>query len=87
MAVRNGIAAARLAMMGMPGPHASLTGPVDLYAVHYPNSKVDFVDIVQGLGEDFLGVNLGFKGYPCGVVAHPAIDAVLAARAFAKNGD
>jgi 2-methylcitrate dehydratase PrpD len=80
IAVRNGITAARLAAGGMPGPRASLTGSVGLYAVHYPDSKIDFAEIVKGLGTDFFNVKLGFKGYPCGVVAHPIVDAVLAAR-------
>ncbi len=80
IAVRNGIAAARLAGAGMPGPKGSLTGRCGLYAMHFPKSTVDFDQIVDHLGEDFLNVHLGFKGYPCGVVAHPAIDAVLAVR-------
>lgn len=79
-AVRNGVSAARLAAAGLPGPRASITGPAGLYAVHYPASTIDFGAIVEGLGRDFLGARLGYKGYPCGVVAHPAIDAVLAAR-------
>ncbi|HSV80552.1 MAG TPA: MmgE/PrpD family protein [Ramlibacter sp.] len=80
IAVRNGIAAARLAALGMPGPRGSLTGRCGLYAMHYPACTVDFEKIVDRLGEDFLNVHLGFKGYPCGVVAHPVIDAVLATR-------
>lgn len=80
IAVRNGIAAARMAAIGMPGPRGSLTGRCGLYAMHYPSCTVNFEEIVSRLGEDFLNVHLGFKGYPCGVVAHPVIDAVLAAR-------
>ncbi|PSL79285.1 hypothetical protein C7T35_38405 [Variovorax sp. WS11] len=80
IAVRNGIAAARLAAMGMPGPKGSLTGSCGLYAMHYPSCTVNFQQIVDRLGEDYLNVHLGFKGYPCGVVAHPVIDAVLAVR-------
>lgn len=80
IAVRNGIAAARLAALGMPGPHGALTGQCGLYAMHYPACEVDVQGITSRLGEDFLNVHLGFKGYPCGVVAHPVIDAVLALR-------
>ncbi len=79
-AVQNGLSAARFASIGMPGPRAWLTGSVGLYAVHYPGQTADFENVAAGLGTEFLNVNLGFKGYPCGVVAHPAIDAVLAAR-------
>lgn len=82
IAVRNGIAAARMAAAGMPGPRGSLTGRCGLYAMHYPRCTVAVEDIVHRLGEDFLNVHLGFKGYPCGVVAHPVIDAVLATRAL-----
>jgi len=80
IAVRNGIAAARMAAIGMPGPKGSLTGRCGLYAMHYPKCTVDFEQIVDRLGVDFLNVHLGFKGYPCGVVAHPVIDAVLGVR-------
>jgi 2-methylcitrate dehydratase PrpD len=80
IAVRNGIAAARMAATGMPGPRGSLTGRCGLYAMHYPLCKVEVEEIVDGLGKDFLNVHLGFKGYPCGVVAHPVIDAVLSVR-------
>jgi len=79
--VRNGIAAARLASLGMEGPHAALSGPMGVYAVHFPASKVnDMSQVVDKLGTEFLVSHLGFKGYPCGVVAHPAIDAVIDAR-------
>jgi 2-methylcitrate dehydratase PrpD len=50
--------------------------------MHYPACTVAFEDIIHRLGEDFLNIHLGFKGYPCGVVAHPVIDAVLATRAL-----
>ncbi|QYY33933.1 MmgE/PrpD family protein (plasmid) [Cupriavidus pinatubonensis] len=80
-AVRNGIAAARMAAAGMPGPTGSLTGRCGLYPMHYPNCMVAAEEIVHRLGEEFLNVHLGFKGYPCGVVAHPVIDAVLSTRA------
>lgn len=81
IAVRNGIAAARMAQTGLPGPRAWLTGACGLYAVHYPRSVVAFDSIVDGLGSAFLNIHQGFKGYPCGVVAHPVVDGVLAARA------
>jgi 2-methylcitrate dehydratase PrpD len=79
-AVRNGIAAARLAHAGLTGPHAFITGAAGLYAVHYPNSDVDPESVTRALGQDYLGVNLGFKAYPCGIVAHPALDAVRSVR-------
>jgi 2-methylcitrate dehydratase PrpD len=78
--VRNGVTAARLAQLGMKGPWASISGLMGLYAVHYPKSTINYAQIVEGLGKTFLNERLGFKGYPCGVVAHPAIDAALEAR-------
>lgn len=82
-AVRNAITAARLAAAGMEGPRASISGVMGLYTVHFPHSTIDFGQITEGLGRDFLNERLGFKGYPCGVVAHPAIDAALEGRRMA----
>ena len=79
-AVRNGIVAARLARRGLTGPRASITGGAGLYAVHYPKCEVDPRSIADKLGQDYLGVKLGYKAYPCGIVAHSALDAVRSAR-------
>ncbi|MEV7136378.1 MmgE/PrpD family protein [Arthrobacter sp. NPDC093128] len=87
VAVRNGLESARLASLGMEGPRASITGVAGLYQVHYPRSAVDFESIVEGLGQHFFVDELGFKGYPCGIVAHPAIDAAASVRnAIAGRG-
>ena len=75
-AVRNGITAARLANAGVTGPIASITGRAGLYATHFPHSSVEFDSILDELGRDYLGAKIGFKAYPCGIVAHPAVDAV-----------
>lgn len=80
LAVQSGVASARMAAIGMPGPKGSLTGRCGLYAMHYPLCMVNTASIVDRLGEDYLNIHQGFKGYPCGVVAHPVIDAVLALR-------
>jgi 2-methylcitrate dehydratase PrpD len=80
LAVRNGLESARMASLGMPGPRASVSGPAGLYGVHYPRSTVDLGAIVDRIGEYYFIDDLGFKGYPCGVVAHPAIDAAGSAR-------
>jgi 2-methylcitrate dehydratase PrpD len=74
--VRNGLVAARLASFGVSGVRASITGRAGLYAVHYPGSDVDPDRIVEGLGSRYLGTRLGYKAYPCGIVAHPALDAL-----------
>jgi 2-methylcitrate dehydratase PrpD len=74
-AVRNGITAARLASAGVTGPIASITGRAGLYAQHFPHSEVEVDSLLDELGHDYLGAKIGFKAYPCGIVAHPAVDA------------
>jgi len=75
-AVRNAFAAVQLARNGITGAHQFLSGRFGFYKLHYPNHEVDYDSILDGLGKNFLGRRLGFKGYPCGVVSHPVLDAV-----------
>jgi 2-methylcitrate dehydratase PrpD len=79
-AVRNGIIAARLASAGVTGPIASITGRAGLYAQHFPHSAVEFDSLLDELAHDYLGAKIGFKAYPCGIVAHPAVDAAREVR-------
>jgi 2-methylcitrate dehydratase PrpD len=79
-AVRSGVLAARLADQGLNGPQGWLTGRAGLYATHFPGSSVDLNSVLDELGQGYLGVNAAFKAYPCGIVAHPALDAVRSAR-------
>ncbi len=74
-AVRNGVAAARLAAAGTVAARAPITGPAGLYAAHYRHATVDLADVTKDLGDTYWGADLAFKGYPCGIVAHPALDA------------
>ena len=76
--VRNAFTAVELARNGVTGAHQFLSGRFGYYKLHYPNHRIDYDSILVGLGENFLGKRLGFKGYPCGVVAHPVIDALRA---------
>ncbi len=82
--VRNGIASAQLAKMGITGVHQFLNGRCGLYPLFFRGENIDLDAITRDLGRNFLGTRLGFKAYPCGVVAHPVLDAVLALRG--KNG-
>lgn len=75
-AVRNAFHAVELARNGITGAHQFLSGRFGYYKLHYPNHTIDYDSILAGLGTNFLGKRLGFKGYPCGVVAHPVIDAL-----------
>ncbi|WP_235747498.1 MmgE/PrpD family protein [Nocardia coffeae] len=78
--VRNGVTAARMAAAGVHGPRGSISGKAGLYAVHYPQSEVDLQVITKGLGADYLGRKVGYKAYPCGVVAHAAVEVVCGLR-------
>ena len=75
-AVRNGIMAADLAARGITGVQQFLTGRYALYPLYFGDQEVDLESVTAGLGTDYRGERLGFKGYPCGLVAHPAIDAL-----------
>jgi 2-methylcitrate dehydratase PrpD len=79
-AVRNGIVAAKLASAGLEGPHNFISGKAGLYEVHFPASQPDLSAIIEHLGSYHPIVDLAFKRYPCGIVAHPALDGVLALR-------
>jgi 2-methylcitrate dehydratase PrpD len=79
-AVRNGVVAAKLASAGLEGPHNFLSGKAGLYQVHFPASQPDLSAIVERLGSYHPIVDLAFKRYPCGIVAHPALDGVIALR-------
>jgi 2-methylcitrate dehydratase PrpD len=81
-AVRNGITAARLAQHGLEGAEAWLTGRAGLYAALFAGSDIDPSTIVGDLGQEYLGIDLAFKAYPCGIVAHPALDAAASVREF-----
>jgi 2-methylcitrate dehydratase PrpD len=85
-AAANGIAAARLAAQGMTAPSGALEaagGFADALATGHRIGELD-VDLHAGFE---LAKNT-YKPYPCGIVAHPSIDAAvaLAARAGAYEG-
>ncbi len=73
-----GAFAALLARNGFTGPDALLEGRRGFGAVMAPTS--DWSRAVDGLGQRWEILNVGLKPYPCGVVAHPIIDAAIALR-------
>jgi 2-methylcitrate dehydratase PrpD len=78
-AAANGVLAARLAAAGLAGPADPLGpgGVLDVLATEVHR------DALRGAGPDSgweLELNT-FKTYPCGVVAHPAMDAAITASA------
>ena len=73
-----GAFAALLARNGFTGPEALLEGRRGFGAVMAPAS--DWSHALDGLGQRWEILNVGLKPYPCGVVAHPIIDAAIALR-------
>jgi 2-methylcitrate dehydratase PrpD len=75
-AAANGIAAARLAQRGTKAE-------TDIFEArggysHSLSTKVDFASMNDGFGERWELLFNTYKPYPCGIVAHPAIDGGLA---------
>ena len=84
-AAANGIAAARLAKQGQ-------RAAADIFeaAGGYSNSlstRVDFEQMTGRIGEHWELLNNTYKPYPCGIVAHPAIDGGLALSSRISNVD
>jgi len=75
-AASNGIAAARLAQAGQQAA-ADIFEAQGGYS-HSMSTRVDFEQMNGALGERWELLFNTYKPYPCGIVAHPAIDAGLA---------
>src|SRR5258708_1176246 len=84
-AAANGIAAARLAQQGQRAA-ADVFEAQGGYS-HSLSTKVDFNLMNGELGERWELLFNTYKPYPCGIVAHPAIDAGLALSARIDNVD
>ncbi len=70
-----GLRAACLAKSGFTGPMDAIEaehGFAQMFAV-----EPDLGHLTRGLGEHFETLALTYKAYPCGIVAHPIIDAAL----------
>ncbi|HHY95452.1 MAG TPA: MmgE/PrpD family protein [Firmicutes bacterium] len=77
-AAHNGLLAALLAQRGLTSSEVALEGKHGFCAVLSDRSHPSA--LLEGWGEKWEIMRLGFKPYPCGVVTHPAIDAALAVR-------
>jgi 2-methylcitrate dehydratase PrpD len=75
-AASNGIAAARLALAGQQAA-ADIFEAQGGYS-HSMSTRVDFEQMNGAMGERWELLFNTYKPYPCGIVAHPAIDAGLA---------
>lgn len=75
-AARNAIQAVRLAQLGATGTHGFLSGVWGLHRTFFREGEYDTAPLREGLGEQFLGTRMGVKAYPCGLVAHSALNAL-----------
>ena len=73
-----GVFAALLAREGFTGAATILEGRRGFGPVMSPES--DWPRALEDLGQRWEILNVGLKPYPCGVVAHPIIDAAIALR-------
>lgn len=83
-AAANGVLAALLAERGFTGPTDALEGEhgyLRALASHHEPDRV-----LDGLGTRWLVEDNAFKPYPCGIVAHPGIDAAVALSARVDAG-
>jgi 2-methylcitrate dehydratase PrpD len=75
-----GVQSAHLAARGFTS-HPDLLGSGGFLTMYDDAPRADA--ILDGLGRHWAVVDNGYKPYPCGVVAHAAIDAILALRSAA----
>jgi 2-methylcitrate dehydratase PrpD len=78
-APRNGIVAAFLAQQGFTAAPHTLEGPRGF--AYVMGDRPDLTAIDGGLGTVWESARNTYKPYPCGIVLHPVIDALLELRA------
>jgi 2-methylcitrate dehydratase PrpD len=81
-APRNGLFAALLAERGYTASPQTIEGPRGF--AHVLGHDPDLSKITAGLGSVWESARNTYKPYPCGIVLHPVIDALLVLRATAK---
>jgi 2-methylcitrate dehydratase PrpD len=77
-AAQNGLLASLLAQQGFDSSLEILEGRKGFCRIYSDVSTPE--DLVEGLGKHWEITNNGFKPYACGVVMHPAIDAMIGLR-------
>ena len=83
-AAANGILAARLAAQAADTPAGVVEDPRGFAAAL--STRFDPAQMLDGLGERWELADNTYKPYPCGIVAHPSIDAALALRERVEAG-
>ncbi len=81
-AAQNGLVSALLAARGFTSSPQSLEAPRGFCRVLSDTPHLEA--LTSGWGSQWEILNSGFKPYPCGVVTHPAIEAILAL--YAEQG-
>lgn len=78
-AARNGIMAALLAKKGFTADEAILESPMGFFSLFSGGADYDIAKATQGLGDPFDIVSSGvsMKPYPCCLLTHRCIDAIL----------
>lgn len=78
-AAHTGIMAARLVQLGMTARADTFDDPRGFFGVYSRDLSVDLSGALERLGNPFEleASGLLIKPYPCGVAAHPAVDAIL----------
>jgi 2-methylcitrate dehydratase PrpD len=84
-AAANGILAARLAAQGADAPSGVVEHPRGFAAAL--STRFDPAQMLDALGERWELAENTYKPYPCGIVAHPSIDAALALRGRVEPGE
>jgi 2-methylcitrate dehydratase PrpD len=75
-----GVTAAELAATGFRGPRHGLDHRYGLYGAFLGKPDADLAELIEGLGQTWLGATAHAKLYPCAHVIQPYIDAALAVR-------
>jgi 2-methylcitrate dehydratase PrpD len=81
-APRNGLFAALLAERGYTASAQTIEGPRGF--AHVMGHDPELSKITAGLGSAWESARNTYKPYPCGIVLHPVIDALLGLRTAAK---
>jgi 2-methylcitrate dehydratase PrpD len=69
-----GYRAARMAQAGFTGPRTLLEGEHGFFHAFANSDGCSFEAMLAGAGEQWLAIDIAFKPYACGTMAHPYID-------------
>jgi 2-methylcitrate dehydratase PrpD len=73
-AAQAGYRAARMAQAGFTGPRTLFDGKHGFFHAFANTNGCDFQGMLDGAGKEWLAVDIAFKPYACGTMAHPYID-------------